>query len=65
MTGHPARKAADWEALVAELRALQDSSWAGLRDSIAINETRAFARKLQTLSWLEANAVRWRHTPTR
>ena len=49
-TGHPARKAADWEALVAELRALQDSSWAGLRDSIAINETRAFARKLQTLS---------------
>jgi signal transduction histidine kinase/DNA-binding response OmpR family regulator len=38
--------AGDWEALVADLRALQGSEWAGLQESLAINETQAFAQKL-------------------
>jgi hypothetical protein len=45
-----ARKADDWNSLVAELRKLQKSEWTGLRESLAINQTQAFARKLHTLA---------------
>jgi signal transduction histidine kinase/DNA-binding response OmpR family regulator len=42
--------ARDREVLVAELQALHASEWAGLRESIAINETLEFARKLHSLA---------------
>jgi nitrogen-specific signal transduction histidine kinase/CheY-like chemotaxis protein len=38
-----------WRALVPELRTLQATEWPGLRDSLAIGGTQAFARKLYTL----------------
>ena len=42
-------RAAEWQALVSELRRLLNTEWPALRDSLAINQTRAFARKLQEL----------------
>jgi CheY-like chemotaxis protein len=36
--------------LTAKLRTLETQEWPGLRDSLAINETRAFAQKLKTLA---------------
>jgi CheY-like chemotaxis protein len=36
--------------LVAKLRSLEAGEWPGLRDSLAINETRAFARKLEAMA---------------
>src|SRR5205807_9090031 len=38
-----------WHSLVPELRALQATEWPGLRDSLAITATQAFARKLYDL----------------
>jgi signal transduction histidine kinase/DNA-binding response OmpR family regulator len=47
----PAGKGADeWAALTAELRILQAGEWAALRESLAINETQAFAGKLRALA---------------
>ena len=48
LTPSPER-AAEWQALVSELRRLLNTEWPALRDSLAINQTRAFARKLQDL----------------
>jgi signal transduction histidine kinase/DNA-binding NarL/FixJ family response regulator len=42
-------RAAEWQALIVELRRLLDTEWPVLRDSLAINQTRAFARKLHQL----------------
>ena len=42
-------RAAEWQALVSELRRLLNTEWPVLRDSLAINQTRAFARKLHEL----------------
>jgi hypothetical protein len=36
--------------LLAELRRLCVEEWPGLRDSLAVNETKAFAARLQSLS---------------
>ncbi len=44
-----ARKADTPEAAMSELGLLQQSQWLRLRDSLAINETLAFARKLREL----------------
>jgi CheY-like chemotaxis protein len=41
----PARK-----LLASKLRALESTEWPGVRDSLAINETREFAEKLENLS---------------
>jgi signal transduction histidine kinase/CheY-like chemotaxis protein len=45
-----AKRAADWEILVAELRTLHAGEWDALRESLAINHTHAFARKLHFLA---------------
>ena len=42
-------RAAEWQALLLELRRLLNTEWPALRDSLAINQTRAFARKLEEL----------------
>ena len=42
--------AAEWKELALELRHLVNSEWPALRDTLAINETRAFARKLHKLA---------------
>jgi signal transduction histidine kinase/DNA-binding response OmpR family regulator len=42
-------KAAQWQDLVLELRRQQATDWPLLRDSLAVNETRAFAHNLFTL----------------
>jgi signal transduction histidine kinase len=42
-------RAAEWQALVCELRRLLNTEWPTLRDSLAIHQTQAFARKLQEL----------------
>ena len=39
-----------WPALAAKLRILEAQEWPGLRDSVAVNETRAFAHKLDALA---------------
>ncbi|MGD0263008.1 MAG: ATP-binding protein [Verrucomicrobiota bacterium] len=39
-------QAAQWQELALELRRQQASEWPTLRDSLAVNETRAFAHKL-------------------
>jgi len=44
-----AERTAEWQALVFELQRLLDIEWPALRDSLAINQTRAFARKLHDL----------------
>jgi signal transduction histidine kinase/AmiR/NasT family two-component response regulator len=48
LTPSPER-VAEWQALVSELRRLLNTEWPALRDSLAINQTRAFARKLEEL----------------
>jgi signal transduction histidine kinase/ActR/RegA family two-component response regulator len=45
----PAEQAAEWHAMALELRRLLETDWPALRDSMAINETRAFARTLHTM----------------
>jgi CheY-like chemotaxis protein len=45
----PSDPVAGPEALVSELRALGQAEWPALRESLAINETVAFARKLRSL----------------
>jgi signal transduction histidine kinase/DNA-binding response OmpR family regulator len=40
----------DWEGLVTDLRTMHLSEWAGLQESLAINETQAFAQKLLLLA---------------
>jgi signal transduction histidine kinase/DNA-binding response OmpR family regulator len=46
-TPSPSRdQAAQWQELVVELRCREATEWPALRDSLAINETRAFAHKL-------------------
>ncbi len=47
---HAAMSARDREILVAELHVLLASEWAELEESLAINETLAFADKLQSLA---------------
>ncbi len=49
-SGCTARKAENWDLMLAELRVLQASLWVGLQESIAINETKAFARKLHAIA---------------
>ncbi len=52
LTGVPAplpEHAAQWGELALELRRQESSQWPALRDSLAINETQAFAHKLFTL----------------
>ena len=44
-----AGQAAQWQELVRELRRQEASDWPALRDSLAVNETRAFAHRLFTL----------------
>jgi CheY-like chemotaxis protein len=39
-------QAAEWQELVLELRRQEATGWPTLRDSLAVNETRAFAHKL-------------------
>jgi len=39
-------QAAQWQELALELRRLEATEWPALRDSLAVNETRAFAHKL-------------------
>jgi response regulator RpfG family c-di-GMP phosphodiesterase len=41
--------AAEWQAMALLLRHLLETEWPALRDSLAINETRAFAQKLHQL----------------
>jgi signal transduction histidine kinase/CheY-like chemotaxis protein len=41
--------AESWKILVPELRSIQADEWPGLRDSLAIGATQAFARKLYNL----------------
>jgi signal transduction histidine kinase/CheY-like chemotaxis protein len=43
-----------WHGLATKLRGLQVQEWQNLQDSLAINETRAFARRLEALA-LDAN----------
>ena len=38
--------AAQWQELALELRRQEAAEWPGLRDSLAVNATRAFAHKL-------------------
>ena len=42
-------QAAQWQALALDLRRREASEWPALRDTLAINETRAFAHNLFTL----------------
>jgi CheY-like chemotaxis protein len=42
--------ARDWARLAAQLRILEEREWPGVRDSLALNESRAFARRLETLA---------------
>jgi len=42
-------RAAEWQAMALLLRHLLETEWPALRDSLAINETRAFAQKLHQL----------------
>jgi signal transduction histidine kinase/DNA-binding response OmpR family regulator len=42
-------QAAWWQELALELRRQEENEWPRLRDSLAVNETRAFAHKLFTL----------------
>ena len=42
-------QAAQWQELALELRRQEAAEWPTLRDSLAVNETRAFAHKLFTL----------------
>jgi signal transduction histidine kinase/ActR/RegA family two-component response regulator len=42
-------RAAEWQSLVFELRRSLNTEWPALRDSLAINQTKAFARKLHEL----------------
>ena len=42
-------QAAQWQELALELRRQEATEWPRLRDSLAVNETRAFAHKLFTL----------------
>jgi signal transduction histidine kinase/DNA-binding response OmpR family regulator len=44
-----ADQASQWQELVLELRRQQATDWPTLRDSLAVNETRAFAHNLFTL----------------
>jgi DNA-binding response OmpR family regulator len=44
------KKADDWGLLTAELRALQSREWAALCESLAINDTQTFARRLRALA---------------
>jgi signal transduction histidine kinase/DNA-binding response OmpR family regulator len=44
-----AEQAAQWQELALELRRQEANEWPKLRESLAINETRAFAHKLFTL----------------
>jgi signal transduction histidine kinase/ActR/RegA family two-component response regulator len=39
-----------WQGLLRQLRDLQAQEWPGVRDSLAINEAREFARKLEALA---------------
>ncbi len=39
-----------WRLVATQLRALEASEWPGVRDSLAINETRDFAQKLEKLA---------------
>ncbi len=39
-----------WRPLVTQLRGIEAGEWPGLRDSLAINESRDFARKLEKLA---------------
>ena len=41
---------AAWRLVAAQLRTLEAGEWRGVRDSLAINETREFARKLEDLA---------------
>jgi CheY-like chemotaxis protein len=45
----PSSQAAQWQELALELRRRADAEWPALRDSLAVNETRAFAHRLFTL----------------
>jgi signal transduction histidine kinase/CheY-like chemotaxis protein len=45
-----AKRAMDWEVLLAEMRVLHAGEWAALRESLAINDTQAFARKLRSIA---------------
>lgn len=42
-------EAEDWKKLTTQLHILHETEWATLRESLAINETQHFARKLRTL----------------
>jgi len=42
----PPGQAAQWQELALELRRQEGSEWPVLRDSLAVNQTRAFAHKL-------------------
>ena len=57
-------RAAEWQELVFELRRLLNTEWPALRDSLAINQTRAFARKLFP-SATRRNAIRSSLMPPR
>lgn len=46
----PTRKAGDWNLLMTELRAIRSADWDGVRESLAINQTQALARKLHELA---------------
>lgn len=41
---------ASWRLVAGQLRTLEKGEWPGVRDSLAINETREFARKLEKLA---------------
>ena len=45
-----AKKAADWQTVSAELRFLRANEWPGLRETLAIRESQAFAQKLRSLA---------------
>jgi hypothetical protein len=45
----PPEHAAEWQALALSLRHRLETEWPALRDSLAINETRAFAQNLRDL----------------
>jgi hypothetical protein len=40
----------DWRTLAEQLRTLEKQEWPGVRDTLAVNESRAFARRLETLA---------------
>jgi signal transduction histidine kinase/CheY-like chemotaxis protein len=40
----------DWRELAAQLRGLEVQEWPAVRDTLAVNETREFARRLETLA---------------